>query len=87
MININANELRYSGNREEILQNFIDISFNIGRITNLNVAEINRLCDLIPSVMKNENIEEKKNENIEDQKSEILHDFYSEFNIKRIGNG
>ena len=87
MITISKDGIGYSGNKLEIIQNFIDIAINIVRIGDLNELEINRLCDLIPSVIKNENLQAKRDELMKDQRNELLNDLYSELKIKRVGNG
>ncbi len=87
MITISKNGIGYSGSKLEIIQNFIDIAINIVRIGDLNELEINRLCDLIPSVIKNENLQAKRDELMKDQRNELLNDLYSELKIKRVGNG
>ena len=85
MITISKDGIGYSGNKLEIIQNFIDIAINIVRIGDLNELEINRLCDLIPSVIKNENLQAKRDELMKDQRNELLNDLYSELKIKRVG--
>lgn len=85
MITISKNGICYSGNKLEIIQNFIDIAINIVRIGDLNELEINRLCDLIPSVIKNENLQAKRDQLMKDQRNELLNDLYSELKIKRVG--
>ena len=85
MITISKNGIGYSGNKLEIIQNFIDIAINIVRIGDLNESEINRLCDLIPSVIKNENLQAKRDQLMKDQRNELLNDLYSELKIKRVG--
>ena len=85
MITINNNGIGYSGGKSEIIQNFIDIAINIVHIGDLNESEIDRLCTLIPSVIRNENLELKKDELMEDQRNESLNDLYSELKIKRVG--
>ena len=85
MITINNDGIGYSGGKSEIIQNFIDIAINIVRIGDLNESEINRLCDLIPSVIKNENLQAKRDELMKDQRNELLNDLYSELKIKRVG--
>lgn len=85
MITISKNGIGYSGSKLEIIQNFIDIAINIVRIGDLNELEINRLCDLIPSVIKNENLQAKRDELMKDQRNELLNDLYSELKIKRVG--
>lgn len=85
MITISKNGIGYSGSKLEIIQNFIDIAINIVRIGDLNESEINRLCDLIPSVIKNENLQAKRDELMKDQRNELLNDLYSELKIKRVG--
>lgn len=85
MITISKDGIGYSGNKLEIIQNFIDIAINIVRIGDLNESEINRLCDLIPSVIKNENLQAKRDELMKDQRNELLNDLYSELKIKRVG--
>ena len=85
MITISKNGIGYSGNKLEIIQNFIDIAINIVRIGDLNESEINRLCDLIPSVIKNENLQAKRDMLMKDQRNELLNDLYSELKIKRVG--
>ena len=85
MITISKDGIGYSGSKLEIIQNFIDIAINIVRIGDLNGAEIDRLCALIPSVIRNENIESKKDELMKDQRNELLNDLYSELKIKRVG--
>ena len=87
MITINNNGIGYSGGKSEIIQNFIDIAINIVHIGDLNESEIDRLCTLIPSVIRNENLELKKDELLKDQRNELLNDLYSELKIKRVGNG
>ena len=87
MITISKNGIGYSGSKLEIIQNFIDIAINIVRIGDLNELEINRLCDLIPSVIKNENLQAKRDQLMKDQRNELLNDLYSELKIKRVGNG
>lgn len=87
MITISKDGIGYSGSKLEIIQNFIDIAINIVRIGDLNELEINRLCDLIPSVIKNENLQAKRDELMKDQRNELLNDLYSELKIKRVGNG
>ena len=84
---ISKNGIGYSGSKLKIIQNFIDIAINIVRIGDLNESEINRLCDLIPSVIKNENLQAKRDELMKDQRNELLNDLYSELKIKRVGNG
>ena len=85
MITINKDGIGYSGSKLEVIQNFIDIAINIVRIGDLNGAEIDRLCALIPSVIRNENLESKKDELMKDQRNELLNDLYSELKIKRVG--
>lgn len=85
MITINNNGIGYSGGKSEIIQNFIDIAINIVHIGDLNESEIDRLCTLIPSVIRNENLELKKDELLKDQRNELLNDLYSELKIKRVG--
>ena len=85
MITISKNGIGYSGSKLEIIQNFIDIAINIVRIGDLNELEISRLCDLIPSVIKNENLQAKRDELMKDQRNELLNDLYSELKIKRVG--
>lgn len=85
MITISKDGIGYSGSKLEIIQNFIDIAINIVRIGDLNESEINRLCDLIPSVIKNENLQAKRDELMKDQRNELLNDLYSELKIKRVG--
>lgn len=85
MITINNNGIGYSGGKSEIIQNFIDIAINIVHLGDLNESEIDRLCTLIPSVIRNENLELKKDELMEDQRNESLNDLYSELKIKRVG--
>ena len=85
MITISKNGIGYSGSKLEIIQNFIDIAINIVRIGDLNESEINRLCDLIPSVIKNENLQAKRDQLMKDQRNELLNDLYSELKIKRVG--
>lgn len=85
MITISKDGIGYSGSKLEIIQNFIDIAINIVRIGDLNELEINRLCDLIPSVIKNENLQAKRDELMKDQRNELLNDLYSELKIKRVG--
>lgn len=85
MITISNDGIGYSGSKLEIIQNFIDIAINIVRIGDLNELEINRLCDLIPSVIKNENLQAKRDELMKDQRNELLNDLYSELKIKRVG--
>ena len=85
MITISKDGIGYSGGKSEIIQNFIDIAINIVRIGDLNELEINRLCDLIPSVIKNENLQAKRDELMKDQRNELLNDLYSELKIKRVG--
>ena len=85
MITISKNGIGYSGSKLEIIQNFIDIAINIVRIGDLNELEIIRLCDLIPSVIKNENLQAKRDELMKDQRNELLNDLYSELKIKRVG--
>ena len=85
MITISKNGIGYSGSKLEIIQNFIDIAINIVRIGDLNELEINRLCDLIPSVIKNENLQAKRDQLMKDQRNELLNDLYSELKIKRVG--
>ena len=85
MISISKDGIGYSGNKLEIIQNFIDIAINIVRIGDLNELEINRLCDLIPSVIKNENLQAKRDILMKDQRNELLNDLYSELKIKRVG--
>lgn len=85
MITISKNGIGYSGSKLEIIQNFIDIAINIVRIGDLNELEINRLCDLIPSVIKNENLQAKRDMLMKDQRNELLNDLYSELKIKRVG--
>ena len=85
MITISKNGIGYSGNKLEIIQNFIDIAINIVRIGDLNESEINRLCNLIPSVIKNEKLQAKRDELMKDQRNELLNDLYSELKIKRVG--
>lgn len=87
MITINKDGIGYSGSKSEVIQNFIDIAINIVRIGDLNESEINRLCDLIPSVIKNENLQAKREELKEDQRKELLDDLYADLKIKRVGNG
>ena len=87
MITISKDGIGYSGSKLEIIQNFIDIAINIVRIGDLNESEINRLCDLIPSVIKNENLQAKRDQLMKDQRNELLNDLYSELKIKRVGNG
>ena len=85
MITINKDGIGYSGSKLEIIQNFIDIAINIVRIGDLNESEINRLCDLIPSVIKNENLQAKRDQLMKDQRNELLNDLYYELKIKRVG--
>lgn len=85
MITISKDGIGYSGSKLEIIQNFIDIAINIVRIGDLNESEINRLCDLIPSVIKNENLQAKRDQLMKDQRNELLNDLYSELKIKRVG--
>ena len=85
MITINNNGIGYSGGKSEIIQNFIDIAINIVHLGDLNESEIDRLCTLIPSVIRNENLELKKDELLKDQRNELLNDLYSELKIKRVG--
>jgi hypothetical protein len=85
MIRIDKNGISYSGNKQVVIQNFIDMALNIVRIGDLNGAEIDRLCALIPSVIRNENLESKKDELMKDQRNELLNDLYSELKIKRVG--
>ena len=85
MITISKDGIGYSGSKLEIIQNFIDIAINIVRIGDLNELEINRLCDLIPSVIKNENLQAKRDQLMKDQRNELLNDLYSELKIKRVG--
>ena len=85
LITINNNGIGYSGGKSEIIQNFIDIAINIVHIGDLNESEIDRLCTLIPSVIRNENLELKKDELLKDQRNELLNDLYSELKIKRVG--
>ena len=85
MITISKDGIGYSGSKLEIIQNFIDIAINIVRIGDLNESEINRLCDLIPSVIKNENLQAKRDMLMKDQRNELLNDLYSELKIKRVG--
>ena len=85
MITISKDGIGYSGSKLEIIQNFIDIAINIVRIGDLNESEINRLCALIPSVIRNENLESKKDQLMKDQRNELLNDLYSELKIKRVG--
>lgn len=85
MITISKDGIGYSGSKLEIIQNFIDIAINIVRIGDLNELEINRLCDLIPSVIKNENLQAKRDILMKDQRNELLNDLYSELKIKRVG--
>ena len=85
MITISKDGIGYSGSKLEIIQNFIDIAINIVRIGDLNESEINRLCDLIPSVIKSENLQAKRDMLMKDQRNELLNDLYSELKIKRVG--
>lgn len=85
MIRIDKNGISYSGSKQVVIQNFIDMALNIVRIGDLNGAEIDRLCTLIPSVIRNENLESKKDELMKDQRNELLNDLYSELKIKRVG--
>ncbi len=85
MITISKDGIGYSGSKLEIIQNFIDIAINIVRIGDLNESEINRLCDLIPSVIKNENLQAKRDQLMKDQRNELLNDLYYELKIKRVG--
>ena len=85
MITINKDGIGYSGSKLEIIQNFIDIAINIVRIGDLNESEINRLCNLIPSVIKNENLQAKRDQLNEDQRNELLNDLYADLKIKRVG--
>lgn len=85
MITISKDGIGYSGSKLEIIQNFIDIAINIVRIGDLNESEINRLCDLIPSVIKNENLQAKRDMLMKDQRNELVNDLYSELKIKRVG--
>lgn len=85
MIRIDKNGISYSGSKQAVIQNFIDIAINIVHLGDLNESEIDRLCTLIPSVIRNENLELKKDELMEDQRNESLNDLYSELKIKRVG--
>jgi hypothetical protein len=87
MITINKDGLSYNGDKDEIIQNFINISLNISRIAKLDPAEIERLSYLVPSLVKNDGYEEKKNELIKNQREEFINDLFSELNIKRVIDG
>ena len=85
MIKIDDEDITYSGRKEELIQNFINIALNIKKIGKLNPYEIERLCQLIPSVIKNEQLMEKKEELIKNQREEVIDGIYDELKIRRIG--
>lgn len=87
MIRVDKNGISYSGSKQVVIQNFIDMALNIVRIGDLNGAEIDRLCALIPFVIRNENLESKKDELMKDQRKELLDDLYADLKIKRVNNG
>lgn len=87
MIRIDKNGISYSGSKHVVIQNFIDMALNIVHIGDLNGAEIDRLCALIPFVIRNENLESKKDELMKDQRKELLDDLYTDLKIKRVNNG
>lgn len=87
MIRVDKNGISYSGSKQVVIQNFIDMALNIVRIGDLNGAEIDRLCTLIPFVIRNENLESKKDELMKDQRKELLDDLYADLKIKRVNNG
>lgn len=78
-------DITYSGSKKELIQNFINIALNIKKIGKLNSHEVERLCQLIPSVIKNEQLMEKKEELIKNQREEVIDGIYDELKIRRIG--
>ncbi len=87
MIAINKDGLSYAGDKDEIIQNFINISLNIARIGKLNPDEIERLCYLTPSLIKNEGYEEKKNELNKRNREQFINELFSDLKIRRTNNG
>ena len=85
MIKSNKEDITYSGGKEELIQDFINIALNIKEIGKLNSYEAERLCQLIPSVIKNEQLMEKKEELIKNQREEIIDGIYNDLNIRRVG--
>ena len=84
MISITVDGIAYQGNKNELIQDFINLAFSIVRIGGLTEVETNRLCELIPTTIRNEDTSGKvKQFNIE-TRAEVVNDLYTELNIRRL---
>lgn len=84
MISITVDGIAYQGNKSELIQDFINLAFSIVKIGGLTEVETNRLCELIPTTIRNEDTSSKVQKFNIETRAEVINDLYAELNIRRL---